>query len=195
MSITVCVVVGSGDVRILDLQIAVHIAAHKDGTAISDSGFKGAAADLDAIIGGDRTSIKCPAGHLDGGVLDEQTALVDVNSIASRNSDLQAAVAGQGQKAARLLIQNTGLFAGVDAVFTYQFDGKIFHRIPDGGIVVVVDRDIRQSQGLGVGVICGSALAARHRARGTAQPLAADTHLLVVSRKSGCGKEHQHHGS
>ena len=111
------------------------------------------------------------------------------------SSDVQAAFAGQGQKAAPLHTQNTGLIAGVDAVFTYQLNGKTFHRIPDGGIVVVVNRDIRQGQGLGVGVIRGSTLAASHRARGTAQPCVADTHLLVVSRKSGCGKEHQHHGN
>lgn len=92
--------------------------------------------------------------------------------------------------------QNTGLIAGVDAVFTYQLNGKTFHRIPDGGIVVVVNRDIRQGQGLGVGVIRGSTLAASHRARGTAQPCVADTHLLVASAaKAEPGRQHQHHGS
>ena len=112
------------------------------------------------------------------------------------SGDVQAAFfTGQGQKAASLHTQNTGLFAGVDAVFTYQLNGKTIGLIKDGGSVVAVDRDIRQGQGLGVGVIRGSAIAARHNAHGTAQPCVADTHLLVISRKSGCGKEHQHHGS
>ena len=111
------------------------------------------------------------------------------------SSDVQAAFAGQGQKAARLHTQNTGLIVGVDAVFTYQLNGKAIGHITDGGSVARVDRGLRQGQGLGVGVILGSAIAASHRAIGTAQPCVADKHLLVGSRKSGCGKEHQHHGS